>query len=265
MKLGTVPDSGSSETGERWPGLATAAAERAVVLTSVQVEKLTTYRDLLLSWNARFNLTAITDPVDVDRRLILDAVQMLPAVDRHLAAGDSVVDIGSGGGVPAIPLAVLRPDLSFTLIEATGKKVTFLNAVAKELGLHQLTALHGRAEELGQDDGYRGRFHAGTARAVSSLPALIELLMPLVEVGGVALLPKGLEITGELEAGREAALLLNAAIIESDVMPGGESRLVVVRKTGPTPARYPRRAGIPAREPIGSSLLQPRSGSGASA
>jgi len=260
-----VQGSDSSEPASGWQGIDAAARAIDVSLSEDQIRRLGRYRDVLLEWNQRFNLTAVTEPDDVDRRLVLDAVRMLPAFNAHVAKGASVVDIGSGGGLPAVPLAILRPDVAFTLIEATGKKTTFLRAAASELGLERFTVIHGRAEECGHDQRYRGAFDAATARAVASLPALVELLMPLVKVGGVALLPKGLELTGELAAGEIAAEMLKAAIISSDVMPGGEARLVVVRKVGPTPKAYPRRAGIPAREPLGGSAMQQRSGSGATA
>lgn len=213
------------------------------------------YRALLLEWNERFNLTAIRDPAEIDRRLLLDSLRMLPTIDVFLASRDqteaSLIDIGSGAGLPGIPLKLARPQLQVTLVEATQKKVTFLQQVIASLSLGGIVAVHGRAEELGRDAAYREQFDLATARAVAALPVLLELTAPLVRVGGQALFPKSVAIDDELEAGERAAPLVGIRIDRSDVLPGGSTRLVVVEKTNHTPRRYPRRAGIPAHDPLG--------------
>ena len=219
------------------------------------LRQLDLYRSLLIEWNRRQNLTAITDPAEIDRRLFLDAVRMLPLLNDQLAGQTSphLVDIGSGAGFPALPLKMARPTLQTTLIEATGKKVRFLCHVIDELGLTGIRAIHGRAEDLGHDPVHRGAYDIATARAVASLPALLELSFPLLKVGGQALFPKGPDLEEELAAGRRAATILGGRIDGVTTIVAGQTCLVRATKTAPTPLRYPRRPGIPAREPVGRS------------
>jgi 16S rRNA (guanine527-N7)-methyltransferase len=236
--------------------LAAAAAEAG--LDDGQIRALSRFRDLLLAWNERFNLTAVREAAAVERRLLLDALRMLPALDAAVAgagvAVPRVVDIGSGGGLPAVPIAICRPGVRVTMVEATGKKVAFLREAVRDLGLANATAIHARAEEIARDLDHRAAYEIATARAVASLPALVELTMPLLRPRGVALLPKGLDLDDEIRAGEAAAREVGAEIRSAEVLPGGESRLVVVRKLRPTPERFPRRAGMPAREPLGGGV-----------
>jgi 16S rRNA (guanine527-N7)-methyltransferase len=166
-----------------------------------------------------------------------------------------LIDVGTGAGFPGMVLAIARPRLGVTLLDATRKKVTFLEHVIEELKLENVTAMHGRAEELGQNFVYRGRYDIATARAVSSLPALLELVMPLLKVRGIGLFPKGAEIETELQEARTAAKELGAGQIVDELLPqlGEEhvTRLVFAAKIRETPKRYPRRSGIPAKEPLG--------------
>lgn len=219
------------------------------------------YRDLLLRANQTTNLTAVTDPDEIDRRLVGDSLRLLPAIDTWVAANRGggqpvrLVDIGSGGGLPGLPIAIARPGIEVTLVDATGKKVQFLQSAIEALGLPNVTAVHGRAEALGHDPAWREGWDLATARAVSSVAALAELLLPLLRVGGRAFLPKGADITDELAQGERAAGELGGSIRSADLLPedpsGIVTRLVVLDKLAPTPIRYPRRAGIPAREPLG--------------
>ena len=245
-------------------------AGRYITLTDDQREAFAAYRDLLLEWNGRFNLTAFTEPDAVDERLFLDALRMVPAVDaigrpnprvRPIAGSPpsvNLVDIGTGAGFPGLPLKIVRPALNVTLVEATGKKVQFLDAVIAELGLSGIVAIHGRAEDLGTSPAYRGAFDVATARGVSSLPALVELAAPLLRRNGVGIFPKGVDLAEELEAGRRAARIVGVTIEGANLVPDSETRLVIVRKTAETPDRYPRRPGIPAREPLGAAPPEDR-------
>lgn len=227
-------------------------------LTTDQLTRFDRYRDLLRDWATRFNLTSVTEPDAIEQRLFLDAIRMLPAIDRFASAlipaerrSLRLLDIGSGAGLPGLPIAICRPNLAVTLVEATGKKVAFLDAVASELDLPNVRAIHARAEELGREPAHRGAYDLATARAVASLPVLLELSMPVLGEGGVALFPKGLDLAEELAAAHRAAPVVGAALIADELLSGGETRLIVARKETPTPARFPRRAGIPAREPLG--------------
>lgn len=239
-----------------WPGLASAAAASGVPLSPDQIARFAAFQRLLLEWNARFNLTAITAPDAIERRLFLDALLLAPVIDR-LSPDRSrpLVDIGSGAGFPAIPLAIVQPERPITLIEATGKKVTFLEHLIATLGLGRVHAIHARAEDIARQPGHRAGYDVVTARAVSALPALIELAMPLLRVGGHAVFPKGLDLSDELAAGQRAAALIGARIAGAEIALGGETRIVVVAKQQPTSDRYPRRAGIPAREPLGAVTI----------
>ena len=240
---------------------AAAAAKAGAPLAPDQLARFVAYRDLLLDWNTRVNLTAIKDPVEVERRLFLDALRLLPALDAFLRSlpptaaprPPRVIDIGAGAGFPGFPLKIARPDLEFSLVEATGKKASFLTRIVAELGLTDVVVHHARAEDLAHDPGHRAVYHLATARAVASLPALLELCVPFLREGGRALFPKGTDLANELAAGERAAPLVGARIASAELLADSDTRLIVADKIGPTPKRYPRRAGIPARDPLGSN------------
>lgn len=226
-------------------------------LSDEAVGTLARYRDLLLAANRQFNLTAVRDAEGVEQRLIVESLRLLPALDRWLPpAGANLIDVGSGGGVPGLVLAIARPDVAVTLLDATSKKVAFLREAIAALGLARATAVHGRAETLAHDVDHRAAYDIATARAVASLPALCEFCLPFLRPGGVALLVKGVDIDDELAAARVAAPLLGGEVLEAPILPlvGSETatRLVVVRKTGPTPRMYPRRTGVPVKSPLGA-------------
>jgi 16S rRNA (guanine527-N7)-methyltransferase len=222
------------------------------------IERFARYRDLLLERSAQFNLTAIRGPEEIEQRLFLDGIAMVPQLDQVTGAGSArsnrliqLIDVGTGAGLPGLALKIVRPNVDVTLVDATAKKVAFVNEVIAALGLECARAVQGRAEELGQDNAYRARFDVATARAVASLPVLLEYVVPFLIVGGTALLPKGLEIAEELRRGGRAATILGADIVSATALPFGTTRLVVARKVSPTAATYPRRVGIPSRDPLG--------------
>ncbi len=235
------------------------AAAMGISMDHLTRERLARYRDLILEWNQRFNLTAIRDPAGVEERLLLDALRLVPTLDATRADPSAdraqvcrLLDIGTGAGLPGMVIAIARPDLAITLLDATGKKVRFLQHVIADLGLAGVRAVHGRAEDLGHDPAERGHYALVTARAVSSLPTLLELAAPFLILRGTALFPKSLEMAEELAAGRRAAPLVGMRITSAEVLPGSTTRLVVATNRTETPATYPRRAGIPAHEPLGT-------------
>jgi 16S rRNA (guanine527-N7)-methyltransferase len=239
-------------------GLAGASGRLGVSLDNDALSRFARYRDLLLQRSTQFNLTAIREPEEIERRLFLDAIAIIPQIDRLINAGCNragrslrLVDVGAGAGFPGLVLKIVRPSLDVTLVDATAKKVAFVNEVITALELKRVRAVQGRAEELGHEGAYSARFDLATARAVASLPVLLEYVVPFLTVGGTALLPKGLEIAEELRRGRRAATILGAEISATVTLPVGTTRLVVVRKIAPTAAMYPRRVGIPSREPLG--------------
>lgn len=245
-----APEPDSSRLSQLVAGLPFSVSEESV-------GALAHYRDLLLAANQHVNLTAVRDAEGVERRLIVESLRLLPALDRWLpAAGTaSLIDVGSGGGIPGLVLAIARPDVAVTLLDATGKKVAFLREAIAALGLERVSAVHGRAESVAHEVAHRAAYDVATARGVASLPALCELCLPFLRPGGAALLVKGIELGGELDAARAAAPLLGGGVLEAPILPhvGTETatRLVVVRKMGPTPRGYPRRAGVPAKSPLG--------------
>jgi 16S rRNA (guanine527-N7)-methyltransferase len=239
-------------------GLAGASGQLGVSLDADALGRYARNQDLLHERSAQFNQTAIREPEEIEQRLFLDAIAMIPELDRLSDGGfdradysPRLIDVGAGAGFPGLALKIVRPNLDVTLVDATAKKVAFVNEVIAALELKGVRAVQGRAEELGQDCAYRERFDIATARAVASLPVLLEYVVPFLTVGGTALLPKGLEITDELRRGRRAATILGAEIVSTAALSIGTTRLVVVRKIAPTAAMYPRRVGIPSRDPLG--------------
>ncbi len=214
--------------------------------------------------NAKFNLTAITDPADIQRLHFADSLTVIPAVDAyvHLIGGDvamlstvRVLDVGSGAGFPGLPLAIMRPRVAVTLLEATGKKAAFLRRVADDLGLDNVTVLNYRAEEAAHHPTLRGHIDIVLARAVARLPVLLEYALPFVRPGGFVLALKRGDIAAEIAGGARAAALLGGTLGASTpvAISGLEGHLLVrVDKTGDTPARYPRYPGVPAKNPLGN-------------
>lgn len=217
-----------------------------------QVQQFLSYREELIEWNGRFNLTAITDPDEILFKHFLDSVSLLMAYDQPQVR---VLDIGAGAGFPGIPLKIVRPRWQVVLLEATGKKVTFLRHVIETLGLQNIEAVQGRAEELAHRQQYRASFDLVTARAVASLPMLLEYAAPYCRVGGQIILPKKGDITGELAQGRLAARQLGA-VLRADktvALPGLEDgrRLLVWEQIKKCPETFPRSGSVMTRRPLG--------------
>lgn len=208
------------------------------------MDPLKRYLELLLEQNRAFNLTAITDPDEAWTKHIEDSLSLLPELADVQGA---VVDVGSGGGLPAIPLAIARPDLRFTLVESTAKKARFLADAARTLGLANVRVESERAELLGQGP-LRGSFDAATSRACARLPVLLELCLPLVRVGGRKLAIKGEQATQEVVEAARALQLLHGKIVSTRRTPTGT--VVRIDKLAPTSPKYPRRPGEPKRAPL---------------
>jgi 16S rRNA (guanine527-N7)-methyltransferase len=200
---------------------------------------------MLADWNTRLNLTAIISPEDVAKKHFLDSFAAAP----YLKNEARIIDVGTGAGFPGIPLLILRPDLTLTLMDSQQKKLVFLDAVLKELKL-PAECVHARAEDAGLNPKYRERFDAALTRAVSALPVLCELTLPLVKVGGVSIAYKG-DSAEELAASQNALELLHASaervIIPSDY---GVRELVILTKLAATAKQFPRKAGAPAKKPL---------------
>ena len=233
------------------------AVALGIALDEGQLERFARYRALLLEWNARINLTAITGPLEVATRHFLDSLTVVLGVPAALRAGaPSVLDVGSGAGFPGLALAIAFPAWRVTLLEATGKKVRFLETVIADLGLTNAQALTGRAEDVARRPGYRAAYDVVTARAVAALPTLLEYCAPCARVGGWLILPKKGDLAVELAAGARAAPLLGARLLDPlpvTVPSLDDGRvLVVVQQERPCPPLYPRAAGAPVKRPLGA-------------
>lgn len=220
-----------------------------LALEPAEIEHLAAFLGLLTDANTRMNLTRILDPADAWHRHVLDSLSLLPFIESIGAA--NLLDLGSGGGMPGLVLAIVRPDLPITLLEATLKKATFLQEAATQLGLENVTVISERAEILGtHDGGGRDGWDVVTARAVAKLPVLLELALPLATPDGLLLAIKGEKAHDEIEASKKALRVLNASVELTQRTATGT--IVVVRRNGPIPRDYPRRPGEPGRAPLGS-------------
>lgn len=207
--------------------------------------------DLLLSANTRLNLTRIVEPTEVARLHLLDALSALPTLDAQQPA--RAIDIGSGGGVPGLVLALARPEVAWILVDSVGKKAVALRGFVDALGIRGVSILADRVEALGRDARHRGLHDVATARACAALPVLAEYALPLIRRGGALIAWKGAISAQELGAGRRAAETLGgrATVRETGIGALGHHRLVVLEKVSETPTRFPRRPGEPARRPLG--------------
>ncbi|MEX0652830.1 MAG: 16S rRNA (guanine(527)-N(7))-methyltransferase RsmG [Phycisphaeraceae bacterium] len=224
-----------------------------VTLAPDRLDTLARYLARLLDATQRVNLTAIREPDAAWRRLIIDSLTLLPGFDP-VPAGAAIIDIGTGGGLPGIPLAIARPDLRVTLLEATGKKVRFLNDCITELHLANTQAIQARAEAVGQDAAHRQRYDVAVSRAVGPMPEVLEYSLPLVKVGGRVLVMKGPKVEQELAAAGDALNILGAGELEVfEAYPpafGQDLVIVSLLKDRATPKAYPRRPGVPHHEPL---------------
>lgn len=220
-----------------------------------QIAMFETYRDELLRWNRGTNLTAITDPVEIEIRHFLDSLTLLKALDvRDTTTDLNLLDVGAGAGFPGIPLKVILSDARLVLLEATGKKAAFLSHVVRLLGLKDTTVVHGRAEVLAHDVAHRERYDVVVARAVAPLATLAELCLPFATVGGQFVAPKKGDFALETAAAHRAIEVLGGGLvqfIDVQVPHLGDGRtLACVTKIAATPERYPRRTGMPAKRPL---------------
>ncbi|BBB48287.1 16S rRNA (guanine(527)-N(7))-methyltransferase RsmG [Pelolinea submarina] len=228
------------------------AEHTKIDLTPVQSAAFEHYQALLLEWNQKFNLTAITDPQEMQLKHFYDSLTCLRAIPPD---AKSLIDIGCGAGLPGIPLKIMLPGLKLVLVDSVGKKVEFCKIAAQELGLTDVTALHARVEDLGQDKLHREQYDWAVARAVAPLPVLAEYLLPLVCVGGSMLAQKGASAASELELANKAIRILGGgqAKVDSFELPvtHDQRALIQVVKERNTPAQYPRKAGTPSKKPLG--------------
>lgn len=218
--------------------------------------KLLRYHELLLDWNTRMDLTAVTDEAEMMDRHYVDSLSALRVPGLIPRAG-RLIDVGTGAGFPGLPLALACPELQVTLMDAQQKRLNFLQAVIDDLGVRNVTLVHARAEDGAQFPQHREKYDVAVARAVASLAVLSEYLLPYVKVGGKALCWKGPALMEEIPQGRKAAFLLGGKVGEpiAVAFPGRDWQhlLLPIAKTAKTARQYPRKAGTPGKSPLGGN------------
>ena len=219
-------------------------------LTSEMQQQFEDYMKLLLEWNEKINLTAITEEDDIIQKHFVDSL----TISKYIEDGKSLVDVGTGAGFPGLPIKIARKEVKVTLVDSLNKRIKFLEDVIEKIKLQQIETLHFRAEEFGQNKKYRGSFDIATSRAVANLSTLVEYLLPLVKVGGTCICMKGSEIKEELENAKKAIEILGGKVeqVIEFVLPESDIKrnIVIIKKIKSTPGKYPRKAGTPAKEPL---------------
>ena len=236
-----------------WSTFATYASSLlGINLSGEQIRTFERLTQLLLTWNERMNLTAITDPAEIAIKHYLDALTLKRVMLQF--DGLHLIDVGAGAGFPGLPLAIAFPRLQATLMDSTAKKLRFINEVAKSLGLDNVHTLQARAEDAGRDRAHREAYDIVVARAVARLPVLLEYTLPLCKLGGQVIAMKGASAFDETNAAAKAIDRLGGELftIEEVTLPTLDNPryLIVIDKVEATPKRYPRKAGIPSRQPI---------------
>ena len=223
-----------------------------IELTELQVNQFNKYYELLIDWNQKINLTAITEKDEVWKKHFEDSVSIINAIDLNKI--ESIIDVGTGAGFPGIPIKILFPHIKLTLLDSLNKRINFLNIVIDELGLENVYTIHGRAEDIGRDKDYREKFDVCVSRAVANLATLSEICIPFVKINGLFISYKAEKAEEELVAAKNAISLLSSGkvdIVDIKLSETDYSRkLIVIDKKKSTPAKYPRKAGTPAKSPI---------------
>ena len=232
--------------------LAARAGEAGIPLTAEQIGQFSVYNEMLLDWNTRMNLTALTAPEDVAVKHIIDSLTAYDAA--RFDGARTLIDVGTGAGLPGIPLAVYAPHLTVTLLDSLNKRVRFLTEVTAAMGLQNVRCIHARAEEAARTAEHRAAYDIVVSRAVARLPVLLEYTLPFVRVGGTLLALKGRAYAEEQKEARRAAEVLGGGRITARPvhLPGLDDvrAILTVTKERQTPAIYPRGGGAPARRPL---------------
>jgi len=223
-----------------------------ITLTEKQIEQFLIYYEMLVEWNEFMNLTAITEYDEVMKKHFIDSISLIKAYDVTKSA--SVIDVGTGAGFPGLALKIAYPNLQVTLLDSLNKRIQFLNEVISKLGLEGVETIHGRAEDFAKPGKLREKYDLCVSRAVANLSTLSEYCLPFVKVGGQFISYKSEKITEEMSAAGNAIRLLGGKVVnqvefqlpDSDIY----RNLFIIEKTKQTPKKYPRKAGLPGKEPL---------------
>lgn len=223
-----------------------------VHLTNQQISQFLRYYELLIEWNGFMNLTAITEYDEVMKKHFIDSLSLIKAFD--ISKQSTVIDVGTGAGFPGLALKIAYPSLKITLLDSLNKRIKFLNEVISELGLTGIEAIHGRAEDFAMTGKLREKFDLCVSRAVANLSTLSEYCLPYVKVGGEFISYKSEKMEEEMDKAKNAIYLLGGKFwkCEEFYLPDSDiyRSLVVIRKDKSTPKKYPRKAGLPSKEPL---------------
>lgn len=229
--------------------LAKRVAQFGVKLLEEQQNQFYQYMQLLIEWNKKMNLTAITEPQEVLTKHFIDSLSIVP----YIAEEEKLLDIGTGAGFPGIPLKIVLPKNSFALLDSLNKRILFLQEVIKQLNLEGIEAIHGRAEEFCKGERREG-YDIVASRAVAKLNVLLEYMLPFTKVGGRCICMKALDIEEELKEAKKAIEALGGVIekVEEITLENTDikRKIVIIKKIKETPKKYPRKAGMPSKEPI---------------
>ena len=221
----------------------------SIEISDVQVKQFYTYMNLLVEWNKKINLTAITEANEIVTKHFVDSL----IISKYLQESKNVMDIGTGAGFPGIPLKIINKDINMDLVDSLNKRIIFLNEVIAQLGLININSIHSRAEDLARISKYREKYDVVVSRAVARLNILLEYMMPFVKVGGICICMKGSNID-ELEEAKKAIDILGGKIekVEEISIPDTDIKRnnIIIKKIKNTTNEYPRKAGIPTKNPI---------------
>lgn len=219
-------------------------------ITDEQLKKFYRYMYLLLEWNEKINLTAITETDEVILKHFIDSM----TVFKYLVESKNIIDVGTGAGFPGIPIAIMNQNKNITLLDSLNKRINFLNEVCSELKINNIKTYHGRAEEFGHNKQHREKYDIAISRAVANMTTLVEYLIPFIKVGGRCICMKGNDIEEELEQAKFAIKELGGKIekVERFNLPNSdmERNIIIITKIKETPNRYPRKAGMPSKMPL---------------
>ena len=221
-----------------------------IKINDEQIKSFEKYMNLLLEWNEKINLTAITQPEEIKLKHFVDSLTVL----KYINEDDKVIDIGTGAGFPGIPLKIMNKNTKITLLDSLNKRINFLNIVIEKLDLSNIQAIHGRAEEIARNKLYREKYDVAVSRAVANLSTLTEYMLPFVKVGGKCICMKGANVNEELERAQNAIKELGGEIERVDNFylsdNDNERNIIVIKKIKKTKSKYPRKAGTPSKEPL---------------